>query len=855
MGATIIHFLRKLIGLLSLLFFVLNSIAQDAILSGQIIDSKDNEPLIGANVILKNGKGVSTDINGNYSISMAVGEYEITYKYIGYSTKVMKVNLGPGEQKTINISLVEETNLLDDVVISASKYEQKLADVSVSMSVIKPALIENKATRDAEAIIEQVPGVQINENQASIRGGSGWSYGAGSRVLVMVDGMPMLAGDANDIKWSAIPLENISQIEVIKGASSVLYGSSALNGVINIRTNYPKDEPITKINVSNGFYMPGYANRKLTEPDGSTLIALDGSDSIATRNDQTWWDSPRGYAQANFTHLRKIDEYNELILGGSFMKDQGYRYDSKDQRIRINGGWKHFSKKLKGLSYGINLNNNFNKSDVFFLWESADSSLFPSAYYENEWPDFSSYNNHPDTSIFNYNNSVYDSTTTISTSSTSRIMIDPYISYMGENGNEHQLKTRFFRTDNQNNTNQASTSNYYFSEYQFQKRFDNKLTLTTGAMSSYTNVKSQLYGDHNSTNIAGYIQGDKKWNKFNLTAGMRMEYFQIDSVQSKGKLFNKDLNIPFQPVFRVGGTYQPMEYTFLRASYGQGYRFPSIAEKFVFSSVGALNVFPNFNIQPEYGWSAEVGLKQGFKIKNFKGYLDISGFITNYTNMMEFMFGFYDFNGNNLSDVQVNTIIMEEISQGISLDEILGKLIGARSTNIQNANIPGFEISLVGQGNITKDISFSILAGYTFINPTAVNPDSVYIATFSNPDTINPANSILKYRNKHMAKIDFQIDYKQISFGMSSRYTSLMENIDNVFVEPILGIEILPGYGGYRNARMAADVIFDARIAYQINKKSKFSILMNNVLNREYTNRPGNVMPPRTILWQYSLTF
>ena len=83
------------------------------------------------------------------------------------------------------------------------------------------ALIENKATRDAQAIVEQVPGVQINENQVSIRGGSGWSYGAGSRVLVMVDGMPMLAGDANDIKWSAIPLENISQIEILKGASSL----------------------------------------------------------------------------------------------------------------------------------------------------------------------------------------------------------------------------------------------------------------------------------------------------------------------------------------------------------------------------------------------------------------------------------------------------------------------------------------------------------------------------------------------------------------------------------------------------------------------------------------------------------
>jgi outer membrane receptor for ferric coprogen and ferric-rhodotorulic acid len=54
---------------------------------------------------------------------------------------------------------------------------------------------------------------------------------------------------------------------------------------------------------------------------------------------------------------------------------------------------------------------------------------------------------------------------------------------------------------------------------------------------------------------------------------------------------------------------------------------------------------------------------------------------------------------------------------------------------------------------------------------------------------------------------------------------------------------------------MNGDVIFDSRIAYQINKKSKISILMNNLLNREYTNRPGNVMPTRTIIWQYSLRF
>jgi iron complex outermembrane receptor protein len=157
----------------------------------------------------------------------------------------------------------------------------------------------------------------------------------------------------------------------------------------------------------------------------------------------------------------------------------------------------------------------------------------------------------------------------------------------------------------------------------------------------------------------------------------------------------KDLNIPFQPVFRFGGTYQPMEYTFLRASYGQGYRFPSIAEKYISTFVGGLNIFPNQNIQPEYGWSSEIGLKQGFKIKNFQGYLDISGFITQYNDMMEFIFGIYNLDGSNPTASDLQNIS----SQGV---EAIINSIGARSTNVQNANIPGFEISLVGQGNLTE---------------------------------------------------------------------------------------------------------------------------------------------------------
>ena len=59
--------------------------------------------------------------------------------------------------------------------------------------------------------------------------------------------MPIVQSDAGFPNWGSIPVENIGQIEIIKGAASALYGSAAMNGIINIRTAYPTSKPVTKI--------------------------------------------------------------------------------------------------------------------------------------------------------------------------------------------------------------------------------------------------------------------------------------------------------------------------------------------------------------------------------------------------------------------------------------------------------------------------------------------------------------------------------------------------------------------------------------------------------------------------------
>ena len=79
--------------------------------------------------------------------------------------------------------------------------------------------------------------------------------------------------------------------------------------------------------------------------------------------------------------------------------------------------------------------------------------------------------------------------------------------------------------------------------------------------------------------------------------------------------------------------------------------------------MGGLNIFPNNNIQPEYGWSAELGLKQGFKINNFKGYIDLSGFVTRYQDMIEFMFGFYNTDGSDLTLLELYQLIGGDLNQ------------------------------------------------------------------------------------------------------------------------------------------------------------------------------------------------
>jgi len=772
-------------------------------ISGTITDSNNNEELIGVNIILENGGGTSTDVFGKYTFKTNQGMQKVTFKYIGYEDIVKEISLKKDENETINISLESSSEQLSTVVISAGRFEQKIEEITVSMEVIKPSLIENKNTTQIETAMDQIPGLNITDGQANIRGGSGWSFGAGTRVLVMVDDMPLISGDAGQAQWSLIATENINQIEVIKGAASALYGSSALNGVINVRTAFPSQKDIDKNK------LPGYT--KLNMHFG--LI------DKAERNELNWnGDKRRAFKGIEFLQAMKFDNL-DLSLGGNIFLDDGYRMGEILDRKRFNINSTYKSKKIEGLSYGVNANFLSQSSGSTIIWNGLDQAYIPLGE-----------------SITRTTGHTYN--------------IDPFITYIKGN-NRHSLRTRYLSVTNNNLTDgldvgQNNAANNYYSDYQWQKNIEKyKLRITSGTTNEKVNANSDLFSGKNyKINNSLYTQLDKKWNRFNISLGARYESFRLhsdDEYLVDDKYIN-DISAD-KPVFRTGLNYQAAEATYFRASWGQGYRFPSMAELFISTNQSGLEIYPNSSLKPESGWSSEIGIKQGVKLGNWMGYVDIAAFIQQYDDMMEFSFGIWG-----------------------DADDTLGG-IGFKSINIGKTQINGIEVSLNGQGRITPNLTVNLIAGYTYMNSMSLNPNTAYAYgrdhglpnnngfidqsyTYKNTSS---DTSMLKYRYNHIAKADIEIIYKKTSLGASARYNSFMKNIDFVFTQ--LGSENgpIPGINDARDKFHNGDFIVDIRAGYEVTKTARIGFIVNNLLNREYMSRPANMMPPRTFAMQLAL--
>ena len=789
------------------IYFALYS-QNDSKVKGLVHDA-DGQVLLGATVIYRSdiSKGTIADENGAYELSVPSGNCKLICRYTGMKSDTISFRLKENEIKEVNFTLYSYIKEFQQVDVKVGKFDKPIEEQTVSMIVLKPELIENKNTRSIETALDQTPGLNILDGEPQIRGGSGFTFGVGSKVAVIVDDMPMLSGDAGRPEWGFIPVENISQIEVIKGAASVLSGSSALSGSINIRTAYPSAKPKTKINVYSGIYS------RPSDPNAN------------------WSLQAPIIVGANFLHSQMFGNL-DVVIGGTINYDHGYigppitdslvatvfpdtitnfsENDLVSKRARVNFNVRYRSKKIKGLNYGMNGNFMKMHTNMPLAWLNDSSGLFrayPGAIFLQ------------DQFIFN---------------------LDPFVNLFTQSNGKHYLRGRILRADNEMSANQSNKATTYYGDYMFKKKYKEfkNLEFVGGLTSTYTNSFANIYigsGTPNNRifNVSAYSQMETKLkNILNLSVGGRLEYFQLnDSITA------------LKPIFRAGSSLKIYQETYLRASYGQGYRFPTITERFIRTGVGNFGVFPNQNLLPESSWNAEIGIKQGVKIGGIYGYLDFAGFWQEYQNTIEYMFGIW----NELTNVQA-----------------MGSSAGFMFLNTGDSRVVGIDASFAGFAEFKKHHKMSFLLGYNYIVPKTLTPDYVYAIDsnqreFSyNSTSLDPSEGILKYRFLHNAKMDIEYSWKKkFSIGASAKYFSKMVNMDKIikeFEEFTVDQQYLQDiqYMNYFENHRFGNWIFDARVSFSFSASHKLALIGSNILNRTYSLRPLKIESPRTISVQYT---
>lgn len=372
-----------------LMLFTAIGWAQEKIVKGTV--SSDELPLPGAAVVVKGTThGTQTDFDGNYTLTVKEGDI-LVFSFVGYTTQEKKVT-GGGKNLTIDIKLKEETNTLDEVVVTGYGVQtRKTLATSVSKldtKVLESAPRSNAATALQGSIaglrVTQVTGKPGTTPEIQLRGGTGFD-GSGS-PLVLIDGVPG--------SFYALNSDDIESMEVLKdAASTAIYGARAANGVILVTTKKGKTGRSnitlrTKYTMNQKRSLPDYLNardfiywnrRAIKNVQDYGVHNFDqfltGTHAMATGNNTT--DSP--YTTMELTNANRyllnnpewqtmtdpLDPNKTLIFQNNNVGELIYQYsDAKDYSVSFEGGNDKGSYYL-GLGYlddtGLVLGSNFKR--------------------------------------------------------------------------------------------------------------------------------------------------------------------------------------------------------------------------------------------------------------------------------------------------------------------------------------------------------------------------------------------------------------------------------------------------------------------------------------------------------------
>ena len=206
-------------------------------LTGTMVDCLSREPLSGATVeLVGQQKTVQTDAQGQFSFQdLSKGTHHFYVSQDDYKGHFFKVSIKRNEKNYIFTLCKNKEIEVGEVVVTATRRERNLKNVPITVQVITAEEIQKSQAPDFQSFLEnEFSGINFT-NEGGMPNINMMGFG-GKYVLFLMDGERMAGETFDNIDYDRIDLENIERIEVIKGASSSLYGSNALGGVINIIT-------------------------------------------------------------------------------------------------------------------------------------------------------------------------------------------------------------------------------------------------------------------------------------------------------------------------------------------------------------------------------------------------------------------------------------------------------------------------------------------------------------------------------------------------------------------------------------------------------------------------------------------
>lgn len=369
-------------------------------ISGHVVDAKDEENVPFASVyIVEKGEGTTANDKGQFVItSLREGKYTLRVSAVGYETMSKEVVVSREFATIVHFKLKEESQVIDEIVVSANRNEVSRKDAPVVVSVANLKLFETVNSVDLAKSLNYITGLRVENNcqncgfpQVRING----LEGPYSQVLI--NSRPVVSALSGVYGLEQIPVNMIERVEVVRGGGSALFGANAVGGTINIITKDPVENSFqvsTNISSLDGKSTEQYmgANASLVSSDNSYGIALyesyrnrnaydhngDGFSELGQVNINTF--GLRSYYRP--THTSRISlEYhttNEKRRGGNKFDQPPHESDITEQTEHIiNSG---------GLSYDLGWNEYKNKLSLFTSLQHIDRSSYygaqrdPNAY-------------------------------------------------------------------------------------------------------------------------------------------------------------------------------------------------------------------------------------------------------------------------------------------------------------------------------------------------------------------------------------------------------------------------------------------------------------------------------------------